>query len=171
MCPHGESFTAVLVNPWVPLVIKQDSEQSRNPIYSSPHGRLKGTRDESENSFGVIPFVCPHTLRFNIHLHWHYLCGAGEHQLCPPICCWNRPKHLDPPKKLWEKQQQAKRQGLQLVCAWLSVWRLCAGLWYVYVHVCVCVCIYLVLLLYYELGHSCQGHLIVRASHSICSRR
>ncbi|KAI9516547.1 hypothetical protein NQZ68_013603 [Dissostichus eleginoides] len=55
---------------------------------------------------------------FNIHLHWRYLRGTGEHQLCPPICCGDRPEHLDPLKKLGEKQQQAKRQ---LVRVWLSV--------------------------------------------------
>lgn len=92
----------------------------------------------------VIPFVCPHTLGFNIHLHWNYLCGTGEHQLCPlPICCWDGPKRLDPKKTGEKQQQQAKKQRLQLVCVWLSVWRLCAGLLYVYMCVCMCVCLFL----------------------------
>ena len=128
-----------------PLVIKQDSEEGRKCNLRLVGQKAPGTSRKIHSaiffsSASLILFVCPHTLGFNIHLHWRYLRGTGEHQLCPPICCGDRPEHLDPPKKLWEKQQQAKRQ---LVRVWLSVWRLCAGLWYVYV----CVCVYLSLAL------------------------
>lgn len=144
-----------------PLVIKQDSEEGRKCNLRLVGQKAPGTGLKIHSaiffySASLILFVCPHTLGFNIHLHWRYLRGTGEHQLCPPICCGDRPEHLDPPKK----QQQTKRQ---LVRVWLSVWRLCADLSCVYV----CVCLWL----YYEFGHSCPGLLIVRGSHSICSRR
>lgn len=68
----------------------------------------------------VIPFVCLHTLGLNIPLHWHYFCGAGEHQLCPPICCRDRPKHLDPPKAKRKNNSRLRGRNYSL-CVCLKV--------------------------------------------------
>lgn len=118
-------------------------------------------------------FVCPHTLASNIHLHWHHLCGTGEHQLWPPICCGDRPKHLDPRKtrrknnsRLRDRDYSSRVSG--------CLFEGCVPVFDMYTCQCVCVCVYVwdyfFLSLHYEFGHSCQGHLIVHSSHSICSR-
>lgn len=122
------------------LVIKWNLGQSRNLIYWSwalanlHTGSQKASGESLEIHFAVyffllffplsdeesvILFVCPHTLGFNIHFHWHYMCGTGEHQLCSPICCRDRPKHLDP-----RNTKRKTTAGYEItVCVCLPAWR------------------------------------------------
>lgn len=81
-----------------------------------------------------IFFLCLHTLGFSIHLHWHYVWHRGTPAV-PPNLLSTHTQRFRPPKT---EEKNNSSMGKGRYCSMcVSVWRLCAGLWYV----CVCVSI------------------------------
>lgn len=62
------------------------------------------------------------------------MCGTGEHQLCPPICCQHIPKDLDP-RKLRRKTTAAWVKADIAVC--VCLFEGCVQVF----DMCVCVCV------------------------------